>query len=62
MYKCICGREFKNLQSIRGHKRHCVEYQLITYGKEHYEKNCAIQLESSRLAREAVREKAQKNR
>lgn len=32
MYKCTCGKEFKNSQAFNGHKSHCKVHQLIKYG------------------------------
>ena len=39
MYKCICGKEFKTSQGFNGHRTLCKEYQIQTYGEEHYLEN-----------------------
>ena len=39
MYTCICGKQFDNSQAYNGHRCHCKQYQIETYGEEHYQKN-----------------------
>lgn len=31
-YKCECGREFKSLSALGGHKSHCKIYQILKHG------------------------------
>lgn len=39
IYICTCGKQFDNSQAYNGHRCHCKQYQIETYGEEHYQKN-----------------------
>ena len=39
IYTCICVKQFDNSQAYNGHRCHCKQYQIETYGEEHYQKN-----------------------
>ena len=39
IYTCTCGKQFDNSQAYNGHRCHCKQYQIETYGEEHYQKN-----------------------
>lgn len=58
MYTCSCGRTFENSQGFNGHRTLCADYQIKTYGEEHYLKNVEKQKEKAQKAQKQRKELA----
>ena len=52
MYTCSCGKTFENSQGFNGHRTLCKDYQIKTFGEEHYLQNLEKQKEKTQKAQE----------